>query len=297
MTNKNNEKIIQLLKSDDLMETIYTDMKKLGFDGHRLEILLIYLTVISRLTKYGIYTCFKTEKSRQSAFELINKLVSPGGIRKINSISEQGLCHIPDIKDQCLLMGGLDKAGIFQTLLRDNQVSHLYKEDNNENSKVVTKKLFFFGSAFLAEHTELTDEEKNLFFFINQDKPLTGMWNMLKKDKTKTQSILQKHHKIQDCIESLFVIFPDKILDKISFPLISTRHPYDYKRFKRIISVICILRHYQKQKRQLDDSTTGIEIDSFDYRLGYEIFIHSIKEDDTFRQEDREMITKPEVFE
>lgn len=293
MTELNQQEALKILKSPDLFNIIVNDMKVSGFKGEYEELLLIYLTIISRLNGNGLYTCFIGSQSQGMDCFLsgIEKLATPGESLRLEQFSTNSFFYGHDMSNKCLLLSRLDKKGFLATLLKDKSLTRLTVADVNGEKRTVERKVDFSGSAFILADKKTADSLAGLFYFVKGNGSTADI--LLSADN-RIDEIPAKHHAIQNCLKNLIAILPESIKTVLSFPSKEVRYRRDHQRFLDLISTVCFLRQYQKEVKYFNDGKEYIEMDSFDYETAYELFIYSAGLDESFVKGDLSDITAPQ---
>jgi DNA primase len=297
VTEVKTQEALDILKSPDLLQIIVSDMRVMGFTGDDRELLLYYLTAVSRLNSRGLYTCFTgiEGQGKQLLFPLLEDLVNPSQSMVLDRISPNSFFNGLDVRTKCLLVPKMDSKGLLAILLKDKKLHHIGVATVDGEKKAVEKRIDFEGSAFIQADKKMDKSLFSLFYAVKLNEKFPDTITFGSEDAI--DEVIARHHAMQGYLKRKTTFFPDSFKGKPSFPSAEVRYRRDHPRFLNLISTVCFLRQYQKEVKHIHGDDEFIEIDCTDYETAYQIFTHCAAQDDTFNKDDLKAITTPEQFE
>jgi DNA primase len=294
VTELKTQEALDILKSPDLLQIIVSDMRVMGFTGDDRELLLYYLTAVSRLNSRGLYTCFTgiEGQGKQLLFPLLEDLISPSQSMLLESISSNSFFSGLDVRSKCLLIPKMDSKGLLAILLKDKKLHHIGVATVAGQKKAVEKRIDFEGSAFIQTDKKMDKSLFSLFYAVKLNENFTNSVTVGNEDAVK--EVIARHHAMQGFLKRKNPFTPESFKGKLSFPAEQVRYRRDHPRFLTLISTVCFLRQYQKEVKHIHGDNEFIEIDCTDYETAYQIFVHCALQDDTFNKDDLKAITTPE---
>lgn len=290
MTGIEKARIIEFLKTGDILGRIIKDMDSLGYIGESRNKLLGYLIAISRKLDEPLsgIAVSSSGAGKSKLIDTLQLLIPPEDVVFTSRLTQQALFYMPKdfLKNKLLIIE--ERAG---SELADYAIRTLQSKGKLALAIPVKKETVFIevlGPVSVLETTtshRLNQENLSRCFILHLDESIEQTERIHKYQRfmktrkavqirQKTERIIPFHQNIQKMIKKIPVIIP--YAERLSFPANSPSLRRDNQKLLTLIEAVALMHQYQRRKIK-KDSDVYIESAIADYRIAYDVFSHSFR--------------------
>ena len=292
----------EFLRDPALMERIREDLASLGCVGEENNQLIVYLAATSR--KLGLSKISKAkpliltvqgESSVGKSFlvKAISKLIPPEELVDLSSLSEKALVYMPrdSLKFKLLIIaeavGGQAADYYFRTLISEGMIRHAVTVQNPDTGQFETKIVEMDGPIALFQTTtsiDINPENRTRLIEIRPDDSQRQTERIHAQQKFERTSdgrafvedqgrIIRLHRNAQRLLQAKDIIIPYAPHISFASPKNQLRVRRDLSKFLDLISVIALLRQFQKSETGDKEDGNCLDADILDYSIAYDLAV------------------------
>lgn len=292
----------RLLTNPKLLGEIESDYDKLGYVRERVNKLLLYLVMTSRLMENPLHAIAisRSGAGKSQLAEVTESLCPPEDVVSVSDLSAQALFYYGegDLKHRLIVIG--ERAGSegadypLRELISRKSITKAIPMKDPATSQIKTVSITVEGPIALVETTtsgEINAENLNRCFVISIDESeeQTRLIHELQRQshtpegyrrKRERSAIIEKHIYAQRLLRKIPVLNP--YAELLTFPSGSLRSRRDNEKLLRLIAAICFLHQYQRPVKTMKiserETLEYIECTVEDYRIAYELLSDGVLE-------------------
>ncbi len=285
LSKKEREEAIQLLKNQNLLQTIVDDLDKIGLAGEETnKKALIEIGASRQLDKPLNFTIHgESSAGKNYIVDKVFRLFPPEDVIFRTRITPTALYHLSsELSHKILFVGeyigsqGAEYA--IRTIEEDGglSVDVVTKNPKTGGFETKTKKVegpIVYGTSTTKTHLNLENDTRHLDLHIDETmKQTRDIFQKIKEEyKAKNDTSLPIIKKWQNCFR---LLKPCKVVipyaDEIKFPEKPIRVRRDFRKFLTLIASNCHLHQYQRSKVELNGAEY-LEANIDDYGVAYEL--------------------------
>jgi len=288
ISEKDREAALRLLRQDNLIENIQTDIKNMGVVGEETNVFMVYLIATSRLLDAPLSAILKGNSASGKSY-LVNtvlQLFPDSEVLTYSYLSSKAMAYMKSdaLKHKVLCIferPGAEASDYNIRIMLSERVIRIGTVGKDEDTKRnKTQDMKVEGPIAYLETTTKSfihpENETRLFsLYIDESSSQTLRIHENQRQKyrieddlclLKRQNIKLKHYALQELLKPYVVKIP--YVDYIKFPFHKLRSRRDYAKFLSLIEVITFLHQYQR-KQELREGVRYLMAAPKDYEIAY----------------------------
>jgi len=295
LTEEDEARALELLKSPNLIDEISEDIERLGVIGEKSNAILIYFVITSRILANPISVVLKGSSSSGKSFLItkILQLIPPSETHQYSYLSTKALFYkgAMDLKHKVLYVDERPGAEASDYSIRLLQSEKRLKvgitTEDSLKGGFKTIDIEVEGPVAYIETTTkamIHSENETRVFSLYPDESSEqtlkiqesqkAIYSIEEKEKFSAESIIKKHNALQKFLTTYKVKIP--FVHLIKFPHLKTRYRRDLPRFLSLIECSALLHQFQRVKRIIDRETY-VTADMKDYEIAYKLIMSMIE--------------------
>jgi len=281
MSKEDEKAALETLRSKDLLKRIIDDFESVGYIGEKINKLIIYIAVISRLLSdpISVLILSRSGAGKTSLQDAVCKFVPPESVIQYTRLTGQSLFYRDEnaLRNKVLAIeeedGMREAMYSIKTLISAQKLSVAATRTDAKTGKFSVDEYTVYGPVVVIVSTTnpdaLDDETKQRFLLLTIDETPGQTQKILMAQRTKNShrwyemtvdagSVFKQHHNMQRLLKPLTVTFPDDL--KVNWPYGRLQMRREQGKFLSLVKAITLLHQYQRKTgtlRRLD----GTKID------------------------------------
>lgn len=283
---------LTLLESKTIFEDIVRDMEELGHVGEDANKLLVYLAASSRKLSSPVSVVVASASAAGKSFliDTVRRLMPSDDVVNLTSLSDQALNYMGEgtLMHKLLILGEAVHNEVVEHQIREmlssrclsrmvvtkdektgKLSSSLVKQDALVSLMMSTTRASMNAenaSRYLLVHADESDEQTKR---IHERQNRAYTFDAMKRNADTVPFIIRKHIAAQRLLENITIVNPYSSDTEFPYRLMRSRR--DNKQLQDLVSSVCFLRQYQKEKKTRD-GITFIECDEADVETAWSLF-------------------------
>lgn len=291
MMDKDRDEALRLLRSNNLLKKLSTDLETVGYVGEDRNKQLAYLIATSRKLDKPLSAIIRSESGAGKSFlmECVAELMPEEDVQYFSRLTPQSLYYMGEneLVHKLLIVderdGSEEAEYPIRTLQTRRKLTLAVPMKDASTGKIKTTMLEINGPiAYMESSTQLRINPENLNrcfeIFLDESEEQTRKIYALQKQAhtpegwkvdVRRAAAVRRHRNAQRLLAPVRISIP--YTGTLRFPASWTRGRRDHQRLLHLIEAVAFLHQAQREKKQTDDGEAFIEATVDDYACAYDL--------------------------